>query len=156
MEVFAFYPTALGTVKIGCSDGNVNVIAFADAPETPNCPTPLSDLAAAQISEYLAHKRRDFDFPIQPAGTPFQLAVLDAIRQIPYGETRTYRQIAAFLGKPGAARAVGAACGRNPLLIAVPCHRVVGCHNRLTGYAGGMERKQALLALEQQNSKTSG
>ena len=88
---------------------------------------------------------------MQPAGTPFQLAVLEAIRRIPYGETRTYQQIAASIGNPGAARAVGAACGRNPILIAIPCHRVVGCHNRLTGYAAGIARKQSLLKLEQQN-----
>ena len=151
MEVFSFYQTPLGTIKIGCSWGEVNRIQFVAASGEPSCPTALSDLAAAQITEYFALKRRDFDFPMQPAGTPFQLAVLEAIRRIPYGETRTYQQIAASIGNPGAARAVGAACGRNPILIAIPCHRVVGCHNRLTGYAGGIERKQALLKLEQQN-----
>lgn len=151
MEVLSFYQTPLGTIKIGCSCGSVNRIQFVAASGEPSCPTALSDLAAAQITEYFALKRRDFDFPMQPAGTPFQLAVLEAIRRIPYGETRTYQQIAASIGNPGAARAVGAACGRNPILIAIPCHRVVGCHNRLTGYAAGIARKQALLKLEQQN-----
>ena len=151
MEVFSFYQTALGMIKIGCSCGEVNRIQFVTASGEPSCPTALSDLAAAQITEYFALKRRDFDFPMQPAGTPFQLAVLEAIRRIPYGETRTYQQIAASIGNPGAARAVGAACGRNPILIAIPCHRVVGCHNRLTGYAAGIARKQSLLKLEQQN-----
>lgn len=145
MEVFSFYQTPLGTIKIGCSCGEVNRIQFVTASGEPSCPTALSDLAAAQITEYFALKRRDFDFPMQPAGTPFQLAVLEAIRRIPYGETRTYQQIAASIGNPGAA------CGRNPILIAIPCHRVVGCHNRLTGYAAGIARKQSLLKLEQQN-----
>ena len=151
MEVFSFYQTPLGMITIGCSCGEVNRIQFVTASGEPSCPTALSDLAAAQITEYFALKRRDFDFPMQPAGTPFQLAVLEAIRRIPYGETRTYQQIAASIGNPGAARAVGAACGRNPILIAIPCHRVVGCHNRLTGYAAGIARKQSLLKLEQQN-----
>lgn len=86
---------------------------------------------------------------MKPAGTPFQLAVWNQLLQIPYGETRTYGQIAAAIGKPGAARAVGMACNRNPLWIAIPCHRVVGSNHALTGYAGGLDMKQALLTLEQ-------
>ena len=105
--------------------------------------------ACRQLDEYFAGERREFDLPLNPAGTPFQLAVWDALKTIPYGEIRSYGEIAEQIGRPGAARAVGLANGRNPISIVVPCHRVIGANGTLTGYAGGLERKQQLLSLEQ-------
>jgi methylated-DNA-[protein]-cysteine S-methyltransferase len=104
--------------------------------------------AARQIHEYFAGERDRFDLPLAPAGTPFQQRVWRALLQVPCGETATYGEIARRIGAPQSVRAVGAAIGRNPISIVVPCHRVVGSTGALTGYAGGLERKRALLARE--------
>ena len=104
--------------------------------------------ATLQLGEYFAGKRQAFDLPLAPSGTEFQRRVWAALAEIPYGETRSYGQIATAIGRPGASRAVGMANGRNPVSIVVPCHRVVGASGSLTGYAGGPERKQFLLDLE--------
>ena len=104
--------------------------------------------ATLQLEEYFAGKRQAFDLPLAPSGTEFQRRVWAALAEIPYGETRSYGQIATAIGRPGASRAVGMANGRNPVSIVVPCHRVVGASGSLTGYAGGPERKQFLLDLE--------
>lgn len=105
--------------------------------------------AEDQLDDYFAGKRKQFDLPLAPIGTPFQQAVWRKLRDIPYGQRKSYGQIAASLGQPAAGRAVGAAVGRNPWSIIVPCHRVVGGSGQLTGYAGGLERKRRLLELEQ-------
>ena len=99
----------------------------------------------AQLAGYFAGDRTEFDLPLVPDGTPFQLRVWEALKQIPYGETRCYGDLAKQLGRAGAARAVGAANGRNPISIVVPCHRVVGAGGALTGYAGGVVVKRTLL-----------
>jgi methylated-DNA-[protein]-cysteine S-methyltransferase len=104
-----------------------------------------------QIEAYFAGERTTFDLPLHLAGTDFQRRVWAGLRTIPYGETWSYGQLAAHLGSPGASRAVGLANGRNPVAIVVPCHRVVGANGRLTGYGGGLERKQALLDLERRH-----
>ena len=114
------------------------------------CETPLLQEAEEQLNEYFAGARREFDLPLVPKGTPFQKAVWAEMNKIPYGETRTYGQLAAAVGKPKASRAVGGACHSNPIAILQPCHRVVGCSGSLTGYAYGVEMKQYLLELEQQ------
>ncbi len=103
----------------------------------------------AQLREYFAGSRTQFDLPLAPAGTAFQLDAWTALRAIPYGETRSYTEQAAALGRPRAVRAVGSANGRNPIAIVVPCHRVVGSRGGLTGYGGGVDRKRWLLAHEQ-------
>jgi methylated-DNA-[protein]-cysteine S-methyltransferase len=102
----------------------------------------------AQLAEYFAGTRSEFDLKLAPDGTPFQLAVLDALQQIPYGETCSYADIATRIGKPKAVRAVGAANGRNPLPIIIPCHRVIGSNGSLTGFGGGLPTKRFLLDLE--------
>jgi methylated-DNA-[protein]-cysteine S-methyltransferase len=109
-----------------------------------------ADLAdvAEQLAEYFAGTRREFELTLRPRGTEFQRRVWAALREIPYGETRSYGEIAAELGVPGAARAVGLANGRNPISIIVPCHRVVGATGALTGYGGGLPAKQWLLGHE--------
>jgi methylated-DNA-[protein]-cysteine S-methyltransferase len=104
--------------------------------------------AARELAEFFAGQRHAFDVPIDAAGTAFQRSVWQALRRIPCGELHRYGELAAQLGRPAAARAVGAAVGRNPVSVFVPCHRVVGADGSLTGYAGGLPRKQALLALE--------
>ncbi|NBE52707.1 methylated-DNA--[protein]-cysteine S-methyltransferase [Streptomyces boluensis] len=101
-----------------------------------------------QLVEYFAGERTDFELPLHLNGTPFQREVWDGLLRIPYGETRTYGELAADLGRPQASRAVGLANGKNPIGIVVPCHRVVGANGSLTGYGGGLDRKRRLLDLE--------
>ncbi len=101
-----------------------------------------------QLSEYFDGRRRSFELELAPTGTAFQLAVLAALEKIPYGETCSYREIAQQIGRPAAVRAVGAANGRNPLPIVIPCHRVIGADGSLTGFGGGLETKRFLLKLE--------
>ena len=112
------------------------------------CQTPLLQEAEDQLNEYFAGVRREFDLPLAAKGTAFQQTVWAQLRKIPYGEVRTYGQLAAALGKPKASRAVGSACHRNPLCIVVPCHRVIGADGSLTGYAAGLDIKEYLLELE--------
>ena len=108
---------------------------------------PFGDVIS-QINEYFEGKRHSFDLPLRPNGTEFQLAVLDELLRIPYGETTSYGEVATRLGRPKASRAVGAANGRNPIPIIIPCHRVVGSKCELTGFGGGIETKKTLLELE--------
>lgn len=110
-------------------------------------PAPFKQ-ATDQLDAYFAGERRTFDFPLAPAGTPFQMSVWKALRSIPYGEVRSYGQIAHEIGNPKAVRAVGRANGSNPIAIVVPCHRVIGANGTLTGFGGGIDRKVRLLALE--------
>lgn len=145
----AVHDTRLGHIAIDVADGAITRLhlqpeAVGDAPEG------IAAEAARQLDEYLAGTRTTFELPLAPQGTVFEQEVWAALATIPYGQTRSYGQIAAQIGRPGwsAARAVGRANGRNPLWIVVPCHRVVGADGRLTGYAGGLEVKRALLDLE--------
>ena len=115
---------------------------------TPVSADPLLLEAAAQLRAYFAGELREFDLPLAPRGTVFQRQVWTAVSAIPYGSTATYAEIAAAIGRPSACRAVGAANGRNPLPLIVPCHRVIGAAGALTGYGGGLERKRSLLDLE--------
>ncbi|MDN3293955.1 methylated-DNA--[protein]-cysteine S-methyltransferase [Streptomyces ficellus] len=110
-------------------------------------PRPFREVIR-QLDAYYARELTTFDLPLQLAGTPFQRRVWDELRKIPYGETRSYGELAVVLGKPGASRAVGLANGKNPVSIIVPCHRVIGASGSLTGYGGGLDRKQRLLAFE--------
>ncbi|MGW4159754.1 methylated-DNA--[protein]-cysteine S-methyltransferase [Streptomyces sp. NPDC004788] len=113
---------------------------------TPD-PRPFTE-AVRQLDAYFAGELTEFDLPLKLVGTPFQLRVWEQLRLIPYGETRTYGELAEALGNPGASRAVGLANGKNPLTIIVPCHRVIGAGGNLTGYGGGLDRKKRLLAFE--------
>jgi methylated-DNA-[protein]-cysteine S-methyltransferase len=105
-----------------------------------------------QLQAYFARELFDFDLKLSPAGTPFQLSVWRALRDIPYGETISYGELARRLGNPNASRAVGLANGANPISIIVPCHRVIGSSGKLTGYGGGLPNKQLLLALEREGA----
>ena len=148
MNGFAVYATPVGEVRIDWEDAAVvGLRAAAKFPEQGR-ETELTARVAEQLGQYFAGERRSFDFPYVLRGTPFQRSVWSALLDIPYGQARSYGDLARRLGRPGAARAVGAACGRNPIWIAGPCHRAVGADGRLTGYAGGLEMKRALLELE--------
>ena len=110
--------------------------------------TPVLLAAEKQIREYLAGLRQTFDLPLSPAGTEFQKMIWAALQRIPYGETCSYQQVAAMVGKPNACRAVGMANNKNPILIIIPCHRVIGSNGKLVGYAAGLAVKEKLLELE--------
>lgn len=146
--------TPLGRLSLEASDRGLRAIYFPQhrggarvtGDERPD--HPVLRAACQQLAEYLRGQRRAFDLPLAPEGTAFQQRVWSLLGQIPYGETRGYGDLAALLGQPTAARAVGLANGRNPLSIVVPCHRVVGRDGSLTGYAGGLDAKRWLLALE--------
>ena len=104
--------------------------------------------ARQQLQEYFAGMRKRFELDLAPSGTPFQLSVLQALQEIPYGETRSYKDIAERIGNPKAVRAVGAANGSNPIAVIIPCHRVIGSNGTLTGFGGGLDAKRKLLELE--------
>lgn len=150
------YASPLGPMLLAATDRGLAGVWFEGqrhGPDARGWPEdashPVLRQAIAQLSAYFAGERSGFDLPLDlQAGTPFQQGVWSALLAIPAGGTRTYADVARTLGRPQAARAVGAAVGRNPVSIVVPCHRVLGTGGSLTGYAGGLERKTALLRLE--------
>lgn len=148
----AVYPFPFGQLKIGYEGNAVTLLTRTDDPVSKTGRTALTDLVFQQVTEYLEGQRRTFDFPYILHGTPFQEKVWRALCDIPYGETRTYGQIAAAVGNPKAGKAVGMANHYNPILIAVPCHRVIGANGKLTGYAAGLDMKEALLRLEREHA----
>ena len=134
-------------------NGAITGIFFSggiDEGQLPRAETPLIKRASEQLAEYFRGERKHFDFPISPSGSVFQKKVWDAVSAIPYGETRSYKDIAIQAGNPLAARAVGLANNRNPIVIVIPCHRVVGHDGSLTGYGGGLDIKEYLLNIEKQ------
>jgi methylated-DNA-[protein]-cysteine S-methyltransferase len=139
--------TPIGTLWLARDEHGLRSLAFAGTPGASSTDGLLVE-AADQLRAYFAGRRGRFDLPLSAHGTEFQQNVWSAVAAIPYGTTTTYSALAAALGRPNARRAVGAANGRNPLPIIVPCHRVVGVAGGLTGYGGGLERKRALLDLE--------
>jgi methylated-DNA-[protein]-cysteine S-methyltransferase len=138
----------LRAVLWGAED--VERIASIDEADLIEGTTAVLDEAATQLEEYFAGSRREFDLPLDPLGTPFQQSAWMVLRTIPYGKTMSYGQQARQLGDPNKARAVGAANGKNPLSIVVPCHRVIGSGGQLTGFAAGVEIKSWLLDHERQ------
>ena len=156
MEYYEYYDSPLGQILLVASDAALTGLHFADekyypaiAAEWLRQPDAKIVLRARkQLDEYFAGKRKDFDLVVEPAGTAFQCIVWRALQKIPYGVTANYGAVAKRIGKPSASRAVGAANGRNPISIVIPCHRVIGTNGDLTGYAGGIDRKAALLRLE--------
>lgn len=127
----------------------VRAVERALGSQAVNHATALSGRLQQQLDEYFAARRCSFALPLKLIGTPFQQSVWQALLTVPYGHTRSYREQAAHIGRPDAVRAVAAANGRNKIAIVVPCHRIIGSNGSLTGYAGGLARKQALLQLEQ-------
>jgi methylated-DNA-[protein]-cysteine S-methyltransferase len=157
----SFYKTVsspVGELTLVCSAGSLLAVLWEDEPldqtgvgeSEPGNDHPLLLEAAKQLGGYFAGKRRRFDLPLPETlpGTPFQRRVWSAMRLIPYGQTLSYGELAHRIGSPAACRAVGGACGKNPLPIIIPCHRVIGQSGGLTGFGGGLEKKRYLLALE--------
>ena len=149
MEKIFFYETPVGKLCIGEEDGVIVRTTWSKIPtEYILKETKLILQCKMQLDEYFRGERKTFDLPLAPKGTDFQKKVWNALQEIPYGETRTYGEIAAAVGNPKAARAVGMANNKNPIGIIIPCHRVVGANGKLVGYAGGMDKKEWLLQLE--------
>lgn len=144
----------IGPLLIVAGADGLRAVEFAPFPEgdaegVRDDAAALLVEAVRQLRAYFAGELQEFDLPLAPRGTDYQHRVWQALRQVPYGQTATYAEIAARLGQPrGASRAVGLANGRNPIPVVVPCHRVIGADGTLTGYAGGLARKQTLLDLE--------
>ena len=144
------YDTILGSVTFVEENGALVVITTQhyQAKESVCLETIIIKEAYRQLTEFLSGKRKEFDLPLLLKGTPFQKQVWKALLNIPFGETRSYKQIAEAIGNPKAVRAVGMANNKNPLLIVVPCHRVIGANGKLVGYAVGLDKKEFLLKLE--------
>lgn len=150
------FPSPIGALSVAADAAGVHHILFAQnrydasgrARWQHDPDAPLVREAREQLLDYLHGGRRSFDLPLAPTGTPFQLQVWHTLAQIPFGQTWSYAQLAHAVGRPAASRAVGAANGRNPLPIVLPCHRVIGANGALTGFGGGLPTKQALLQLE--------
>ena len=139
--------TPIGPLLLSADDGCLSGVAFADCGGPTSAAAPFEE-AEAQLHAYFAGELQRFELPLAPRGTAFQRSVWDAVGEIPYGTTTSYSELARSIGRPSACRAVGAANGRNPLPVIVPCHRVVGAAGALTGYGGGLARKRLLLAFE--------
>ena len=136
----------VGALTLCADDEFITGLYFGDAGKAE--PNELILKAVQELDEYFSGRRRSFDLPLSPQGTEFQRRVWKALCGIPYGETRTYGEIAAAVGNGKACRAVGMANNRNPIAILIPCHRVIGADGKLTGYAGGLQTKEFLLRLE--------
>ena len=156
---YRYLKTPIGDLLLAGDDEGLSLVSFPEGsmrrdpdPDWIYSEKPFEE-ASRQLEDYFAGKLEEFDVPLKPTGTEFQLAVLDELQKIPYGTTTSYGDIATRIGRPKAVRAVGAANGRNPLPIIIPCHRVVGSSGDLTGFGGGLPTKKALLRLEMENSQ---
>lgn len=161
--VAVYYRFPIGLLRLTAEDGCLIGLDMArgdegqdpEAQNLLNCRAiemqPVLGETITQLQEYFAGKRREFTIPIRTSGTSFREKVWEALRTIPYGETRSYGQIAAQIGEPKACRAVGGANHNNPIMIITPCHRVIGGNGSLTGFGGGLEVKEALLRLEREH-----
>jgi methylated-DNA-[protein]-cysteine S-methyltransferase len=156
---YCYLDTPIGELLLAGEDGALAMIGFPKGsmrrdpePDWIYKEKPLSE-ARKQLQEYFAGTRKAFDLPLRLNGTEFQVSVLNALQEIPYGETVSYGEIAKRIGNPKAMRAVGAANGRNPIPIVVPCHRVIGSSGDMTGFGGGIDTKEALLRLEAENTQ---
>lgn len=151
--MYSIYDTSYGPVTIGAINSGIKTLQFGErAPVSiEQKRTSLSDKAAYELNEYLSGRRKQFEVPIIYEGTPFQRQVWTELLNIPYGETRSYKDIAAAIGNPKGVRAVGMANNKNKLMVLIPCHRVIGANGALVGYAGGIELKEKLLKLERDN-----
>ncbi len=151
--------TPIGTLQLVCEKGVLIEINWDNkhraAAEATHEDVELLALAAAEVAHFLNGEKCSFTVPIEPRGTAFQASVWRELRNIPWGETRSYHDIACSLDKPSASRAVGAAIGRNPLPLVIPCHRVIGSNGSLTGFAGGLAIKRQLLLIESRQRRLS-
>ena len=145
--------TDIGCLGLAERDGVIVELALRATPMAERLPEPdVIRRTFTQLEEYLAGRRKDFNVPLHAEGTPFMRRVWDALCKIPYGETRSYKDIAVSIGQPGAMRAVGMANNRNPIALIIPCHRVIGADGKLVGFGGGLDMKLRLLELEAGNA----
>jgi O-6-methylguanine DNA methyltransferase len=152
MDGFAIYKSEFGYLRMEYEKGKIIYLKKVQGtPKENGEKTELTNEVFEQLTEYLAGRRKKFDFPYELRGTEFQKKAWAELEKIPYGQTRTYGQQAAAMGKPKASRSVGMANHCNPIIIVVPCHRVIGANGNLTGYGGGLPMKEALLKLEAEN-----
>jgi len=157
LKITYFYDTPIGRLGITENNFAITNVDFEDKSNKNNVKseeigeTPLIKEAAKQMQEYFDGKRKTFELPISVEGTEFQKSVWKALQEIPYGETKTYKEIAIAIGNEKACRAVGMANNKNPISIIVPCHRVIGTNGKLVGYAGGLDKKEHLLEIENKN-----
>lgn len=156
---YCYVDTPIGDLLLAGDESALHLIGFPEGsmrrePEEEwiYSDKPFAD-ARQQLTDYFAGERQSFDLPLKPNGTEFQLQVLNELQKIPYGTTASYGDIAKRIGRPKAVRAVGAANGRNPLPIIIPCHRVIGSSGDMTGFGGGIPTKEALLRLELEHSQ---
>ena len=150
------YESPVGKLLIEDNGEAITKISFTNnEKDNEGSPSPLIIQAINQLEEYFEGKRKIFDLPISPTGTDFQKKVWQALLEIPYGETQSYKEIASKVGNPKAYRAVGMANNKNPIAIVIPCHRVIGKNGDLTGYAGGKIKKLFLIKLERDNAKNN-
>ena len=157
MKNMYIYDTNIGKICIMENGTEITHLLFRDdsiKDEVIVNETPLIKEAKLQLDDYFNGKRKDFDLPLAPSGTEFQLKVWTALQNIPYGETKCYSEIAEIIGNSKASRAVGLANNRNPISIIIPCHRVIGKSGKLVGYGGGLETKEYLLNMEKSNTIT--
>ena len=145
---FTYYDSPVGLIEAGATAEALTALYFVEAPRQPVSSTPLLELVVAELSAYFAGTLRAFTVPLLFHGTPFQQQVWQQLLTVPYGETTSYQSIANVLGNPKAVRAVCAANGQNPISIIAPCHRIIGSDGTLTGYGGGLWRKEWLLRHE--------
>ena len=143
-----FIQSPCGIVEVQARDQGITAIRFVEREASASVPSAFTTKACEQLRAYFAGELTTFDLPLAPAGTAFQQRVWNALCNIPYGATCSYRDIAEAIDNPKGVRAVGLANGKNPIAIVIPCHRVIGANGKLTGYAGGLHRKATLLELE--------
>jgi len=148
LEFYQYIESAKGSMQITANSKGITAVSFIDTKLMPERPNEITLEASRQLTAYFDKKLQTFDLPLAPKGTAFQQSVWQVLQQISYGETASYLDIAKAINNPKGVRAVGMANGRNPIAIIVPCHRIIGSNKTLTGYAGGLERKQYLLNLE--------
>lgn len=152
-QYHSYFRSPIGLVEVCGTELGITSIYFVEEEKTNFTQNYVTQNAVSQLSDYFEGKRTDFDLPLLASGTAFQKQVWQALCEIPHGQTCSYGDIANKLGNPKAVRAVGAANGKNPISIVVPCHRVIGANGTLTGYAGGLNRKSFLLELENPSSQ---
>lgn len=153
---YTYFKSPVGTLKLIASDRGLTAVLWENDPpkrvrlaeSIPSAEHPVLQQSVQELSEYFAGTRSDFSIPLEPQGTEFQRKVWTALTEIPYGKTWSYGELAKRIGNAKASRAVGAANGKNPISIIVPCHRVIGTGGQLTGFAGGLPAKKFLLSLE--------
>jgi methylated-DNA-[protein]-cysteine S-methyltransferase len=160
--LYTYMPSPIGELLLAGSADALEIVGFPEgnkrlraSDEWTREDAPFA-VVRKQLEEFFAGSRKTFDLPLKPAGTEFQKDVLNALQTIPYGETRSYKDIAEAIGRPKAVRAVGGANGNNPIPIIIPCHRVIGSNGSLTGFGGGVAAKQYLLDLERSHSGLFG